>query len=625
MEAYPLGAVPTATGGRFRIWAPEQPSLAIVIDGRSFPLRRDRSGYHTGEFSELRADARYQLRLPNGEQVADPCSRFQPEGPHGPSQVVDAKKFRWMDAAWKGRPLEEYVIYEMHIGTFTPEGTWASATRELQELAAAGITCVEVMPVAEFPGNWGWGYDGVLMFAPYHHYGLPDDFRAFVNTAHQEGLCVLLDVVYNHFGPDGNHLRKLASAYFSTRHKTDWGEAINFDGPDNGPVREFILSNVSYWIEDFHVDGLRLDATQDIHDDAPPDRHILTAISRTARTAAPDRTIVIVAENEPQEARLCRNFDQGGFGFDGLWNDDFHHSAAVALTGRREAYYTDYYGNPQEFVSVAKHGFLYQGQWYSWQEKPRGQPAFDLKPSAFITFIQDHDQIANSCRGERAHKVGSPGRYRALSALMMLGPGTPMLFQGQEFAASSPFFYFADHKSDLGELVAAGRREFLSQFPSMNDPEALDLIASPGNEETFLRCKLKLEERTSHAEQYQLTRDLLALRHSDPCFRAAHRRAIDGAVIGDQAFVLRYFMNDGCDRLLSVNLGRDLHLTTIPEPLLSCGSGFEWVNRLSTESPAYGGSGVVRTDENGWHLHGESAVFMTMCPVASEGQRGSEL
>ena len=308
--------------------------------------------------------------------------------------------------------LKGQIIYEMHVGTFTPEGTWAAAARQLRELSRTGISVIEMMPIADFPGEFGWGYDGVDLFAPCRLYGTPDDLRAFVDTAHSLGMGVILDVVYNHFGPDGNYLTVFSDAYFTRRHKTDWGTPINFDGPDSGPVREFFITNARYWIEEFHFDGFRFDATQSIFDES--EEHILAAIGKAARAAAGKRSIFLVAENEPQETKLIRPRREGGYGLDGLWNDDLHHSAIVALTGKHPAYYTDYRGTPQEFISAVKHGFLYQGQRYSWQKQRRGTPGRGLAPEAFVGFIENHDQVANSAAGERVRLTTSPGRYRAL-------------------------------------------------------------------------------------------------------------------------------------------------------------------------------------------------------------------
>ena len=608
----PIGAEVRSNATHFRVWAPVCRSVEVVIEGAAtHPLSAEPDGYFAAEVGGVRAGARYRYRLDGNKSLyPDPASRFQPDGPHGPSEVIDPTTFRWTDADWKGVPLAGQVIYEVHVGTFTREGTWAAAARELPELAAAGITCLEVMPVADFPGRFGWGYDGVNLYAPTRLYGCPDDFRRFVNEAHRHGIGVILDVVYNHLGPDGNYLKPFAPAYFTDKYKTEWGEAINFDGPDSGPVRDFFAGNAAYWINEFHLDGLRLDATQNIYDDTPdPGKHIIGEIGRRVRAAANGRATILVAENEPQDPTLVRPLDRGGFGLDAVWNDDYHHSAMVALSGRNEAYYTDYLGSPQEFVSAIKYGYLYQGQWYSWQENRRGRPGLDVSPVAFVTFTQNHDQVANSGRGLRAHQLTSPARYRAMHALTLLAPGTPMLFQGQEFAASTPFLYFADHQPDLAKLVQAGRAEFLAQFRSLTDPKMRSVFAPPHTAETFERCKLDFADRERHAPAYQLTKDLLRLRREDPVFRLQRYRGLDGAVLGPQAFVLRYFTDDGRDRLLLVNFGRDLWLKTCPEPLLAPPAGTQWDVVLSTEDPAYGGSGAgpVVTNDEGWRVPGEAA------------------
>jgi len=495
----------------------------------------------------------------------------------------------------------------MHIGTFTPEGIWQAAQRELAALAELGITCLELMPVADFPGDFGWGYDGVDLFAPTRLYGRPDDFRAFVDRAHGLGIAVILDVVYNHLGPDGNYLTQFSESYFTDRYQNEWGEAVNFDGPDSGPVREFVLANARYWIEEYHLDGLRLDATQQMFDAS--DEHILAAICREVRQAGAGRNTLVIGENEPQEARLVQPRQRGGYGLDALWNDDFHHSAMVALTGRHEAYYSDYRGRPSEFVAAAKYGFLYQGQRYLWQKKPRGTPALDLPAESFVVFLQNHDQIANSMAGLRLHALTSPGRCRAMTAFLLLMPGIPMLFQGQEFAASNPFLYFADHKAELDRAVRKGRREFLGQFPSMASAEAGDRLADPGDVETFRRSVLDPAERQAHAAALALHRDLLALRSGDSVL--ARRPAnIDGAVLGARAWLLRFFADDA-DRLLIVNLGGDLTLRPAPEPLLAPLEGQAWQVLWSSEVPAYGGVGTPPLYRGGYlRIAAESALVL---------------
>ncbi len=609
---YPVGAEPQRGGVHFRVWGPDCQRLSVVINEDSVhELTSEEAGYFSGLVPGDLVGALYQFRLENSDLVPDPASRYQPFGPHGPSQVVESRGFDWSDQDWVGRELQGLVVYELHIGTFTPAGTWTAAAGELGELADLGITCIELMPVAEFRGNFGWGYDGVDLFAPTRLYGTPDDFRRFVDSAHANGIAVVLDVVYNHLGPEGNYLGRFARGYFTDRYETDWGAAINFDGEESTGVREFFLTNVAYWIQEFHLDGLRLDATQNIYDSAPPSRHILTQIGECARAAAPGRSILLIAENEAQHPVLCRNVAAGGYGLDALWNDDYHHSAMVVLTGHREAYYVDYLGTPQEFVSAAKYGYLYQGQWYSWQTKRRGQPALDLPLPTFINFIQNHDQVANSGRGLRAHQQTSPALYRTFMALTLLMPGTPMLFQGQEFAASTPFLYFADHEAELASLVEAGRIKFLGQFPSLKDRDMVAQIASPHDPHTFERCKLDFSERISHSAEYQLTKDLLKLRRTHPGFQPPSR-GVDGAVIGPRAFVLRYYFGGDQDRLLVVNLGQDLDLPVLPEPLVAPPFNRHWEVLLSTEEPKYGGSGVRSPDreDGGWFVPGEVAIVL---------------
>jgi len=421
---------------------------------------------------------------------------------------------------------------------------------------------------------------------------------------------VILDVVYNHFGPDGNYLSAYSSRYTSSQ-ATEWGDALNFDGPDCGPVREFFITNARYWIDEFHLDGLRLDATQQIFDRSTP--HILAEIADAARDAAGDRRVVLIAENEPQDTALVRPERAGGMGLDALWNDDFHHSARVAATGRSEAYYSGYRGSPQEFISTAKYGYLYQGEWYAWQDHGRGTPALDLSPTNFVAFTQNHDQVANTSAGRRLQQETSPGRFRALTALLLLLPQNPMLFQGQEFAASSPFLYFADHNAELAPLVRKGRGEFVSQFPSIGAVDDRSRIPDPADPWTFLQCKLDWAERHRHCEALDLHRNLLRLRHDDPVLRAQRPRGLDGAVISTNAFLLRYFGGADGDRLLLINLGPRLHADPLAEPLVAPPAGTMWRMMFSTEDRAYGGWGTpeVPTANDGWWLPAECAVFLS--------------
>jgi maltooligosyltrehalose trehalohydrolase len=547
--------------------------------------------------------------LDDGPPLPDPASRFQPLGPEGPSQVIDPKSFSWTDDIWKGVLLPGQVLYEMHVGTFTPEGTWAAATCELAELARLGVTLLEIMPVADWPGQFGWGYDGVCLFAPTRLYGRPDEFRAFVDQAHRVGIGVLLDVVYNHFGNHGCSVQQFSRDYISGVHANEWGAPVNFDGPGSGPVREFYLANARYWIEEFHLDGYRVDATQAIFDDSP--EHILAQVTATARAAAGGRSIVMLGESEPQDTRIVRPIASGGFGMEALWNDDFHHSAMVRLTGSNEAYYSDYQGSANEFIALLKWGFLYQGQYYSWQKTRRGTPAFDLEPSVFVHYLQNHDQVANSASGARIDRLTSPARLRAMTALLLLMPETPLLFQGQEFSASTPFCFFLDSSPDQAPQVSEGRARFLSQFPSLALPESRQRLPDPVDPRTFRACKLKFEERETHRKVYALHKDLLRLRRTDPLVSAQHRDRIDAGAVSPDAFVVRYFDDQDEDRLLVVNFGIGLHFNPAPQPLLAPPLNRQWQIVWSSEDPRYGGSGTpsLDTDDN-WRIPGEATVLL---------------
>jgi len=683
-----VGAEVVPGGGvHFRVWAPARRRVEVVFAApggrpesveREVELEREAgSGYFSGFAAAAAAGDLYRFRLDGGDAFPDPASRFQPEGPHGPSRVVDPAAYRWRDGGWRGAVREGQVLYEMHVGTFTREGTWAAAARRLAGLADLGVTMLEVMPVAEFPGRFGWGYDGVDLFAPTRLYGQPDDCRRFVDGAHALGLAVILDVVYNHLGPDGNYLEQFSPGYFTDLHANEWGRSIHFYGAPE--VRELFVANAAYWIDEYHLDGLRLDATQSIHDRPgrgerparPDDRpgrgggpgagreHILAAIGRAARRAAaalpPGRSVVLVAESEPQDSRLIRPQEQGGYGLDAIWSDDFHHAARVALTGRAEAYYSDFRGSPRELLAAAKFGPLYQGQRYRWQRKRRGAPALDLPRSAFVFYLENHDQVSNSARGERLHRLASPGPYRALTALLLLGPATPMLFQGQEAAAGPPFVFFADHHAELAGAVRRGRQAFLAQFPSLADPAVQAAIPDPAAPSTFALCKLdpddgegsaspggpdlRRQQHQRHAAALALHRDLLRLRREDPVFRLQAAGGIDGAVLGPAALVLRWFAprreesggsggsgepggpggiggTPAGDRLLLINLGADLELDPAPEPLLAPPAGARWQVLWSSEDPRYGGSGAPppEDDEGGWRLPGQAAIALAPAP-----------
>ncbi|WP_197491149.1 malto-oligosyltrehalose trehalohydrolase [Planctomyces sp. SH-PL62] len=612
-----MGAEIQGGGVHFRVWAPKRKQVEVVVEGGAgslVALDAEAEGYYSGFAPGLGAGARYRYRLDGEGPYPDPASRFQPEGVHGPSEVVDPSTYSWSDAGWKGCGLRGQVLYELHVGTFTPEGTWDAAVDRLARLVELGVTVVEVMPVAEFAGEFGWGYDGVDLFAPYHVYGTPDAMRRFVDRAHSLGLAVILDVVYNHFGPDGAYFGAFSDSYLHGGRANDWGDALNFDGEDSGPVRQFFESNAGYWIDEFHLDGLRLDATHAIHD-ASPD-HIVASLTRRAREAAGGRSIILFAENEAQDVSMIQPQSRGGCGVDAAWNDDFHHAARVAATGRAEAYYADYHGTPQELISAVKWGYLFQGQLVKWQQKRRGTYAIDLPAEQFLIYLENHDQVANSARGSRLKTLTSPGRYRALTALQLLSPQTPMLFQGQELGSEQPFLYFCDHHEELASAVREGRREELAGFASTTLPELREHLFDPAAESTFLASKLVEPADFREVQEFRLIHDLLKLRRDDPVFRAQDATKIHGAVIGPEAFVLRFFGDFPDCRLILINLGRDLYPAANTEPLLAPPPGQDWSVTWFSEHPTYGGSGIPPLEaDQPWRAPGHSAVVFAPVPA----------
>jgi maltooligosyltrehalose trehalohydrolase len=614
---WPIGAELLDGGVHFRVWAPRHKAVTIVFEGpetySTTELTKDtnEAGYFSGFCQTVGAGAKYRLRLDGGKQLwPDPASRYQPHGPEGPSQVVDPTTYRWRDHQWMGTSIQGLVLYELHIGTFTREGTWAAAVPRLAELAELGVTALEVMPISEFPGEFGWGYDVANQFAPTRLYGTSDDVRRFVDAAHALKLGVILDVVYNHFGTLGEKLlRPFADEYFSHRYKNEWGSAINFDDVGSGPVREFFLTNVRQWIAEYHFDGVRVDATQAFFDRSSPP--ILLELARAAREAAGSRRVVIIGESEPQNSDLLRPGDAGGHEFDAVWNDDFHHSGRVRMTGRNEAYYSDYEGTADELAAVIRWGYLYQGQRYAWQNKPRGKPALDIAAPRFVNYLQNHDQVANSIRGARLHELTSPGLLRAMTALLLLAPQTPLLFQGQEFGASSPFLYFNDCHGDQAEGVRKGRAKFLAQFPSLASPEAQAVLTDPCDRATFERSKLDSAERARHGPVYQLHRDLLQLRHHDSVLSRRGEVPVECAPLDRDALVLRFGLDSHECRLIVLNFGRPLRRGSIPQPLVAPPAGCHWQMLWSSEDPRYGGSGTppVETDQ-GWQIPGQAALVL---------------
>jgi malto-oligosyltrehalose trehalohydrolase len=492
---------------RFRLWAPAADRVELALEGETIPMTRLDGGWHELVSSRAGAGTRYQFLLPNGMRVPDPASRYQPENVHGPSEIVDPSTWVQADREWHGRPWHEAVLYELHIGAFTPEGTFRAAIGKLDDLASLGITALQIMPVADFPGRRNWGYDGVFPYAPDSTYGRPEDFKALVEAAHARGLMVLLDVVYNHFGPEGNYLSLYAPAFFNDRHKTPWGAAINFDAEGCREVREFAIQNAIWWISQYHLDGLRLDAVHAIVDDSPV--HILTELAERVRAISGDRHVHLVLENEENQA--CRLKPEL---YTAQWNDDIHHVLHTAVTRESSGYYREYRGDTRKLARAFAEGFAFQGEAMEWRAAPRGQPSEHLPPTSFIAFIQNHDQIGNRAFGERIGALAPPAAIRAAAVCYLLLPEVPMLFMGEEWNASQPFPFFCDFGPDLAEAVRKGRREEFAKFPEFQDPAQRERIPDPQAETTFLSAKLSWDERAdgSHREWLEFYRRILMTR-----------------------------------------------------------------------------------------------------------------
>ncbi|MDB5730820.1 MAG: malto-oligosyltrehalose trehalohydrolase [Variovorax sp.] len=521
LHAMPFGATVIEGGGvRFAFWAPDAERVWLERGTDAAPasheMARTAEGWHLLELADARAGERYRYRLPDGLRVPDPASRCNPDDVHGPSQVVDPRTYRWRDGGWHGRPWHEAVVYELHVGTFTPEGSFAAARERLPELAELGITAIELMPLADFPGQRNWGYDGVLPFAPDASYGTPDDLKALIDAAHALGLMVLLDVVYNHFGPEGNYLHAYCTQFFNPLHATPWGPAINYDAARSRTVRDFFVHNALYWIEEFHFDGLRMDAVHAIRDDTQPDivREICAALH-----AGPGRhrAVHVVLENELNQAGcLARGPDGAPLVATAQWNDDLHHAAHVLATGETDGYYADYADAPVDrFGRALAEGFVYQGEPSRFRAgEARGEPSTHLPLAAFVSFLQTHDQVGNRAFGERIHALADPVLLRAAQACLLLSPHVPMFFMGEEFAASTPFLYFCDFEPALAAAVSQGRRGEFSRFAAFADQAARERIPDPNAESTFRASQLRWEERceSPHRERLATTRELLALR-----------------------------------------------------------------------------------------------------------------
>ena len=507
---------------RFRLWAPRAASVSVRLlnPERELPLSRLDEGWFE-LLTEASPGDQYQFKINDQQLVPDPASRFQPSGVHGPSEIIDTSAFNWHDQRWRGRPWNQAVIYELHVGTFTPEGTFAGAERKLAYLSDLGVTAVELMPLASFPGERNWGYDGVLPFAPARCYGRPDDLKHFIDAAHSKNLMVFLDVVYNHFGPEGNYLGLYAPEFFTDRHHTPWGKAINFDGPCSRPVRDFFIHNALYWLEEYHFDGLRFDAVHAIKDDSRPD--ILTELAETVRKRFQGkREIHLVLENDNNASHyLCRDSDRRTRLYDAQWNDDIHHALHVLVTGESDGYYSDYVSKPTWHLGrCLAEGFSYQGDVSPFRDgASRGEPSRSLPSECFVSFLQNHDQIGNRAFGERIVELatrahGNAEAVKVAMTVLLLAPDPPLLFMGEEFAAATPFLFFCDFGPELAAKVTQGRRSEFARFEQFNSAEAQSKIPDPNSERTFLQSKFDWEsvEREPHREWLNFYRELLGIR-----------------------------------------------------------------------------------------------------------------
>ncbi|KQV38923.1 MULTISPECIES: malto-oligosyltrehalose trehalohydrolase [unclassified Rhizobium] len=510
MIEYAFGPLIDEHGVEFRLWAPLKDSVHVRVEGRKAePMEPNDNGWHRCRLDGLGPGSRYKFVMPDGSEVPDPGSRHQPHDVHGPSEVIDLCRYEWKTNAWSGRPWEAMVIYELHIGSFTSEGTFRAAIAKLDHLAVLGITAIQIMPVSEFPGRYNWGYDGVLPYASDSSYGRPEDFMALVDAAHERGISIFLDVVYNHFGPDGNYLPTYAPL-FTENHKTPWGNGINYDGEGSRAVREFIIQNAIYWVEEYRLDGLRLDAVHAIKDDS--EEHRLQELARRVRDTAGARHVHLIVENEDNDSDLLRRDQKGqAVNFTAQWNDDVHHVLHIAATGETFGYYQDYADDTGKVGRALAEGFVFQGEHMPYRGGNRGKSTDHLPPTAFISFIQNHDQIGNRARGDRMITYRPLAPLKAVTAIYLLSPQIPMLFMGEEWGAREPFPYFCDFDEDLNDKVRKGRREELSRLPGFDADDLLD----PTAESTFEVAKLNWSAIAGldASEMLAFYSSLLALRH----------------------------------------------------------------------------------------------------------------
>jgi maltooligosyltrehalose trehalohydrolase len=576
-SSMPFGAtvLPDDRGVQFRLWAPTAQTVELLIDERAYPLQADPKGWFSAIVPEAHAGILYQYRINQTITVPDPASRCQPQDVHGPSQVIDPARFQWRDVAWNGCPWETVILYELHVGTFTPEGTFKALQEKLDYLLELGVTAIELMPIAECPGVRNWGYDGVLPFAPENRYGTPDDLKALIQAAHEKGLMVFLDVVYNHFGPEGNYLHTYAESFFTDKYDTPWGAAIHFEGAPE--VRDFFIWNAIYWVNEYHFDGLRFDAVHAIRDASA--KHFLTELAERVRAAvSPARQIHLVLENDDNLSRFLTGKTEGHdaetpvkSGFNAQWNDDFHHAFHVLLTGEQGGYYADYAKQTSARPAIAHlarcltEGFAYQGEASPYRHQEiRGEKSRHLPLSAFVNFLQNHDQIGNRAFGERLSVLAPPQAMRAALTVLLLQPAVPMLFMGEEWQTRQPFQFFCDFGPELAPLVREGRRKEFARFPAFSDPANRERIPDPGALSTFRNSALDWEslDIPSHAAWFEWCKQRIATRKQAILPRLLRAGSGENMKRGYELFestgLLAWWrFSDGETLLLAANLGAE--------------------------------------------------------------------
>jgi len=590
----------------FRVWAPKAKTMAVTLlrqPDAPIALKPEEHGYWVGDISNVPPGTLYRYMIDGQLERPDPASRFQPEGVHGPSEVIDINNFAWTDQQWKGLPLEQYIIYELHTGTFSPEGTFEGIVNKLPYLQELGVTALELMPVAQCPGTRNWGYDGTYLFAPQHSFGQPDDLKRVVDACHARGLAVIMDVVYNHLGPEGNYLYDFGP-YFTDVYRTPWGSAVNYDGQYCCGVRDFVVSNAVFWIQEYHIDALRLDAIHGIFDFGA--QHILRDIGEAVRATGEQegRTVAVIAESDLNDARIIFPIEKGGYGLEGQWNDDFHHALHVLLTGESVGYYEDF-GTVEQFAMAFRSGFVYAGQYSSFRKRRHGNAPNECPPAQFVVCAQNHDQVGNRANGDRQSTLIGFEALKVANAAVLLSANIPMLFMGEEYGETNPFLYFIDHGDpNLVEAVREGRKH---EFQSFGWTE----VSDPFDMATYEACCLqpKLESDARQQAHWHWCRDLINLRKTIPsCGTATKSGTV--ATWADEAtktLIVHRKADEGLEMLMVIGFNHEPVKLTFRQPHGT------WSRRLDSRMKDYGGKGEDLSPET-FTIQSEEEVSFTLPP-----------